>query len=405
MIRQLRQIGTDASLSALVAGFLAVLISYAGPLVIVFQAARAANLSTDMTSSWIWAISIGSGISGLLLSWRLKTPVVTAWSTPGAALLVGMLPSMPLAQAVGAYVVAALVVTAIGMSGAFDRLIERIPKGLASAMLAGILLRFGTDVFFSIKASPALVILMVLTFLLLKRNLPRYAIAGVMLVGTVYAVVTGTTHLSQVSLALVRPVFVMPEWSWHAVLSLGLPLALVTLTGQYVPGMAVLRGSGYAVPAGGIVGATGLLSLLLAPFGAHGVNLAAITAAICTGREAHEDPSRRYVAGIASGAIYIVVGAFGGTLALLFGSLPRELIATLAGLALIGAIGTGLVGTIQDEKHRDASVITFLVTASGMSFMGLGAAFWGLVIGAVACAVLHRPWKREAAPALNMRKV
>lgn len=405
MIRQLRQIATDASLSALVAGFLAVLISYAGPLVIVFQAARAANLSTAMTSSWIWAISIGSGLSGLVLSWRLKTPVVTAWSTPGAALLVGMLPSMPLAQAVGAYVVAALVVTAIGLSGAFDRLIERIPKGLASAMLAGILLRFGTDVFFSIKASPVLVILMVLTFLLLKRNLPRYAIAGVMLVGTVYAVVTGTTHLSQVSLALVRPVFVMPEWSWHAVLSLGLPLALVTLTGQYVPGMAVLRGSGYPVPAGGIVGATGLLSLLLAPFGAHGVNLAAITAAICTGREAHENPARRYVAGIASGAIYIVVGAFGGTLALLFGSLPHELIAALAGLALIGAIGTGLVGTIGDEKHRDASVITFLVTASGMSFLGLGAAFWGLVIGAVACLVLHRPWKRETAPALNMRKI
>jgi benzoate membrane transport protein len=272
-------------------------------------------------------------------------------------------------------------------------------------MLAGILLRFGTDVFSSIKASPVLVLLMVLTFLLLKRSLPRYAIAGVMLVGTAYAMLSGATRLSQVSLTLVQPVFVMPEWSWHAVLNLGLPLALVTLTGQYVPGMAVLRGSGYSVPAGGIVGATGLLSLLLAPFGAHGVNLAAITAAICTGREAHEDPARRYVAGIASGAIYIVVGAFGGTLALLFGSLPHELIATLAGLALLGAIGTGLAGAIQDEKHRDASVITFLVTASGMSFLGLGAAFWGLVIGAVACLVLHRPSKRAAALAPAMRKI
>ena len=245
---------------------------------------------------------------------------------------------------------------------------------------------------------------MVLSFFLLKRALPRYAIAGVMLVGILCAVATGTTRLSQVSLALVQPVFVRPEWSWHAVLSLGLPLALVTLTGQYVPGMAVLRGSGYAVPASGIVSVTGVLSLLLAPFGAHGVNLAAITAAICTGEEAHENAGKRYVAGIACGLIYIAIGTFGGTLALLFGSLPHELIAALAGLALLGAIGTGLVGTIQDDKHRDASVITFLVTASGMSFLGLGAAFWGLVIGAVACLILHRPWKR-AAPVLNMKKI
>lgn len=405
MYQQLKQIQSDFSLSALIAGFLAVLISYAGPLVIVFQAAKAANMSTELTSSWIWAISIGSGITGLLLSWRLKTPIITAWSTPGAALLVGILPTMPLPQAIGAYIAGSIVVTAVGMSGAFDKLIERIPKGIASAMLAGILLRFGTDVFFSIKASPALVIVMVLTFLFLKRFKPRYAIAGVMLVGILFAISTGTTHLSQVSLALVQPVFVMPEWSWHAVLSLGLPLALVTLTGQYVPGMAVLRSSGYPVAAGSIVSTTGFVSLLLTPFGSHGVNLAAITAAICTGKEAHEDAGKRYVAGIACGLIYILIGTFGGTLALLFSSLPHELIAALAGLALIGAITTGMIGVVQDDKHRDASVITFLVTASGMSFLGLGAAFWGLVIGGVAYLVLHKPWSTEAAAALNLNKI
>lgn len=400
MFSQLQKVKDDFSLSALVAGFLAVLISYAGPLVIVFQAAKLANLSTEMTSSWIWAVSIGSGLTGLILSWRLKTPVITAWSTPGAALLVVMLPHMPLAQAIGAYIVSSVAITAIGLSGAFDKLIERIPKGIAAAMLAGILLRFGTEVFGSINASPALVLLMIATFLVFKRLQPRYAIASVMLVGIAFAIATGKTNLSQVDLALVHPVFVAPEWSWHAVLSLGLPLALVTLTGQYVPGMAVLRTSGYKVGAGGIVSTTGIVSLLLAPFGSHGVNLAAITAAICTGREAHEDADKRYVAGIACGLIYILIGTFGGALALLFSSLPRELIAALAGLALVGAITTGLVGVVNDDKHRDASVLTFLVTASGMSFLGLGAAFWGLVIGGLAYLVLHKPWQRPVVVAV-----
>lgn len=398
------QVRRDLSLSALVAGFLAVLISYAGPLVIVFQAAKLANLSTEMTSSWIWAVSIGSGFTGLILSWRLRTPVIMAWSTPGAALLVVMLPGLPLPQAIGAYIVAALIIAAIGLSGAFDKLVERIPKGIAAAMLAGILFHFGTNVFSSINANPALVLLMVATFLILKRILPRYAIAAVMLVGIVFAAANGHSSLSQVRLAVVQPVLVMPEWSWHAVLSLGLPLALVTLTGQYVPGMAVLRASGYRVGAGGIVGGTGIASLLLAPFGSHGVNLAAITAAICTGDEAHDDADKRYIAGIACGLMYMVIGTFGGTVALLFSSLPKELVAALAGLALIGAITTGLVGVANDEKSRDASVLTFLVTASGMSFLGLGAAFWGLVIGGLAYLVLHKSWQRTVLPAPELDK-
>lgn len=393
LIPSLTQIRQDASLSALVAGFLAVLISYAGPLVIVFKAAHLANLSTELISSWIWAISIGSGLSGLWLSWRLKTPVITAWSTPGAALLVVMLPGMSLHEAIGAYLVSALVITAIGTTGVFDKLIERIPKGIAAAMLVGILLRFGIEVFTSIKASPWLVLVMLATFLGFRRLKPRYAIAAVMVVGIIFSVAAGQTQLNQVSLQIVSPVWVTPDWSWHAILSLGLPLALVTLTGQYVPGMAVLRTSGYPVPAKSIVTVTGGLSLLLAPFGSHGVNLAAITAAICTGREAHEQADRRYISGIACGLIYVLIGTFGGALVLLFSSLPKELIAALAGLALIGAITTGLVGMAQETKHLESSVITFLVTASGMTFLGLGAAFWGLVIGGVAYLVLHKPWQ------------
>lgn len=404
MISTVRQVRDDLSLSCVVAGFLAVLISYAGPLIIVYQAARLANLSTEMTSSWIWAISIGSGLTGLILSWRLKTPIITAWSTPGAALLVVMLPGMPLPQAIGAYIVASLAISFIGLSGAFDRLIERIPKGIAAAMLTGILFHFGTNVFSSISTNPALVLLMFATFLVLKRFQPRYAIAAVMLVGIVFAITTDHTSLSQVKLAIVRPVFIAPEWSWHAILSLGLPLALVTLTGQYVPGMAVLRTSSYSVGARSIVSTTGIASVLLAPFGAHGVNLAAITAAICTGKEAHEEADKRYIAGIACGLIYIIIGIFGGTLALLFSSLPKELVVTLAGLALISAITNGMVGVVTDEKSRDAGVVTFLVTASGMSFLGFGAAFWGLFIGGLSYLVLHKSWQRPTLSASPLNK-
>lgn len=394
----------DFSISAIIAGFLAVLISYAGPLVVVFQAAKIANLSTELTSSWIWAISLGSGITGLILSWKLKSPVITAWSTPGAALLVVMLPTMPINQAVGAYIASAVIVTLIGLSGAFEKLIQQVPKGIAAAMLAGILFHFGTEIFVSINARPMLVLVMLATFLIVKRFQPRYTIAMVMLVGMLLAISSGETHLSNVKLEIVKPVFVTPEWSWSATLSLGLPLALVTLTGQYVPGMAVLKTAGYKTSASPIITLTGLASILLAPFCAHGVNLAAITAAICTGKEAHENPAKRYVAGIASGIFYIMIGIYGGTLALLFSSLPKEMIAALAGLALIGAITTGIIGVVQDEGHRDSSVVTFLVTASGMSFLGLGSAFWGLLLGAVSYGVLHKRWTPPRKYTVNLPK-
>jgi benzoate membrane transport protein len=394
MKKQLWRFRHDLSISAFIAGLLAVLISYAGPLVIVFQAAKLSGLSTQMTSSWIWAISIGSGLTGLILSWRLKVPVITAWSTPGAALLIGLLPPTPYPQAIGAYLVSAIVIVIIGLSGAFDRVMERMPKGIAAALLAGILLRFGMEVFSSISINPILVLAMIGAYIAIKRASPRYAIAGVMIVGIAAAMFADKTHISEVTLDLVAPIFVAPEWSWTAVLNMGLPLAIVSLTGQFVPGMAVMRASGYKVRAKEIITTTGAASFLLAPFGSHGVNLAAITAAICTGKEANEDPEKRYVAGIFCGLIYILIGLFGGAIALLFSALPKELIATLAGLALIGAITSGMVGMVADESHRDASVITFLATASGMHFLGMGSAFWGLGIGCLAYFILHKNWSR-----------
>ncbi|UVL87973.1 benzoate/H(+) symporter BenE family transporter [Pseudomonas sichuanensis] len=374
----------DFSLSALVAGLIAVIISYAGPLIIVFQAAHQAQLSNEATASWIWAISIGSGLTGLLLSWKLRVPVITAWSTPGAALLVSMLPTVSLAQAVGAYIVASLLIAVIALSGAFDKLMRRLPKAIAAAMLAGILFRFGAELFSSIRLQPLLVLSMLAAYLLFKRLSPRYAILSVLVVGCGLATSMGQLDTDALVLELAVPLWTAPHWSWHAIVNIGLPLALVSLTGQSVPGIAVLRTAGYQTAARPIVSVTAIGSLLLAPFACHGVNLAAITAAICTGREAHENPDKRYIAGIACGAFYLLMGTFGATLASVFAALPREMIAALAGLALFGAIATGLTGAMADEKQREPALITFLVTASGMSFLGLGAAFWGLIFGLVA---------------------
>lgn len=381
-------ISQDTSLSAVVAGFIAVVISYAGPLIIVFQAAHEAHLGNDLIGSWIWAISIGSGLTGLLLSLWFRVPVITAWSTPGAALLVSTLPGLSLAQAIGAYIVASLLIAIVALSGAFDRLMSRLPKAIAAAMLAGILFRFGADLFTSLRGQPLLVLAMLATYLLCKRLSPRYAIVSVLVVGCAVAALTGQLHGQVLVLQAAVPVWTTPEFDLHTIINLGLPLALVSLTGQSVPGIAVLRTAGYQTPARPIVAVTAIGSVLLAPFASHGFNLAAITAAICTGREAHEDKSKRYIAGVACGLFYLLMGTFGATLASVFSALPKELIAALAGLALFGAISGGLVGAMADDKQREPALITFLVTASGMSFLGLGAAFWGLVFGIAAYGIL-----------------
>ena len=321
----------------------------------------------------------------------MKTPIITAWSTPGAALLVVMLPSVPFAEAIAAYMVSSLIIMVIGFTGTLDLLIRKIPAGVCAGLFAGILFSFGAKVFTFIKVDPFLTLSMFVVFVLCRRFQPRYAIAAVMIVGIVISASTGLMQVQDLDLAMTRPVFTMPVWSWGTILSLGIPLALVTLTGQYISGMAVLHTSGYyRIPANGIMLVTGFFSLLLAPFGAHAINLSSITAAICTGREAHEDPSKRYVSGIISGILYIIIGVFGTTLTVLFASLPPVFIAVLAGLALIGAFTTGIAGVVYDSENLEAGIITFLVTASGMELLGLGSAFWGLLFGGFAWMILKK---------------
>nr|WP_163501803.1 benzoate/H(+) symporter BenE family transporter [Halomonas socia] len=383
----------DLSLSTLAAGFVAVLISYAGPLAIFFQAAQSAEISSAMMSSWVWAISIGAALSGIGLSLWLKVPVITAWSAPGTALLVTLFPGLSLNEAVGAYISAALIILVVGVTGSFDRLIRLIPPGIAAAMMAGILFQFGVGVFTSLEQAPALAAGMLVAYLAFKRLSPRYVLVVLLVAGIALAVLFEGASLQSVSWQLAEPQLIRPEWTLEATLSLAIPLALVSLTGQFLPGMAILRGAGYRSEARPILTVASLVSLPMALFGGITTVVAAITAALCTGKEAHPDPDKRYVAGVANGVFYLLGALFSGSIVLLFTSLPGTFVALLAGLALIGAIVTNISKVVAESDHAEASVITFLATASGMSLWGLGAAFWGVVIGCAAYLILHRPWR------------
>lgn len=383
-----RSLFGDFSLSAVVAGMIAVAVSFGGPAAIIFQAASVAGLSPAQLGSWIWAICIGSGLTGVYLSLRFREPVVTAWSTPGVALLAAGWAAYPYPEAIGAFIVAGALITVFGVSGMFQAMMDKIPGPVVSAMLAGILFRFGVDVFGYLKSAPILAGAMIAAYLAAKRLTPRYAMVCTLAAGFVTAWITGGLDFSSVDASLAVPVLTMPSFTLGAIMGLGLPLFLVTMTGQNATGLGVMRASGYHAPATPIVALTGLFSTLLAPFGCHGVNLAAITAAICTGTEAHVDPSRRYVAAVVCGACYLAVGVFGAALVGVFTALPGALIAVVSGLALFGAIASGLTQAMEDASRREAALVTLLITVSGLSFFGIGSAFWGLAGGLLADRVL-----------------
>ncbi|GAB2911401.1 benzoate/H(+) symporter BenE family transporter [Rheinheimera gaetbuli] len=379
----------DISLSATVAGFVAVLVGFASSVAIVLQAAAAAGATPDIMASWLLALGIGMAATCIGLSWYYKAPVITAWSTPGAALLAGSLQGLTINEAVGVFIFTAALGLIIGISGWFDKLTRLVPLPLASAMLAGILLQFGLSVFTSLQTQLLLVSLMCLSYLLAKRLSPRYAILWVLLTGVATVLWQGQFDTSVLSLSLTTPVWVTPEWSVSALLGVGLPLLLVTMASQNIPGVAVIRTSGYQTPVSPLISSTALSTLLLAPWGAFSINLAAITAAICTGPEAHPDKDKRYIAGIAAGVCYLLAGLAGATVVALFAALPKEMIAALAGLALLGTIGANLAVATAEGEHREAAVVTLLVTASGISFFGIAAAFWGIVAGGLTLLLVN----------------
>lgn len=388
MATLLKTLKNDWSISATVAGFLAVLISYSGPLIIFFQAAQRAHVSTDMMVSWIWGISIGAAVSGIYLSIKYKTPVITAWSAPGTALLVTLFPNVSLNEAVAAYITSAIVIFLIGVTGYFDKLLKWIPQDVAAGMMAGILFQFGLGLFTASDSMPFIVFSMLIVFLIAKRLMPRYTMIWVLAAGVLLSLILGKMNPVDVSFSLAIPQWISPEWTWNSTLNLAVPLILVSLTGQFLPGMAIMKLSGYDTPAKPIITVTSIASLAVACVGGITIVLASITAALCMGKDAHELKEKRYITGIANGIFYILGGLFAGSIVMLFSLLPKELVAALAGLALLGAIATNISVAMKNDSQRDAALITFLATVSGMHFLGLNSVFWGICIGVIAHFIL-----------------
>ncbi len=379
----------DIGPSSVAAGFVTVLVGFTSSAVIVFQAAQALGASEAETASWLWALGIGMGVTCIGLSLRWRMPIVTAWSTPGAAMLIASNAGVPLSDAIGAFVLVAILTALFGFSGVFERGMRRVPLSLASGLLGGVLLRFGMDVFVSMRTQMAMTLAMSVVYLCGRRWFPRYAVLTTLLLGMAIAGANGLLHLGDVELRVAQPIFTMPSLSLAAVFGIALPLFVVTMASQNIPGIAVLRASGYAPPVSSTIGWIGTTNILLAPFGAYALCMAAITAAICSGRDAHPDPSKRYVASVFAGIFYLFTGVFGATVAALFAAFPKELVMAVAGLALFGTIGNSLAAALREDRDREAALITFLVTASGFTIGGIGSAFWGLIAGSI--ALLLRP--------------
>jgi benzoate membrane transport protein len=400
----------DLSLSAFTAGFVAVLVGFTSSVAIVFQAAQAFGGTPEMIASWMWSLSIGMGLCTLVPSLWLKKPVMVAWSTPGAAVLAsaGLAGGFSMSQAVGAFMLCAVLITLAGATGWFERVMNRIPVAIASALLAGVLARFGLQGFSAAQTALPLVTVMVLAYLLGKRFMPRYAVPLTLLIAIVFVAVGAGFTPAKIEFGITKPVWVTPAFSFSAFVSLALPLFVVTMASQNLPGVAAIRAAGYAdrrvqggdagIPISKVITLTGVATLLLAPFGAFAINLSAITAAICMGPEAHADPARRYTAAASCGAMYVVIGIFGAAITGVLTAFPVELVAAIAGLALLGTISSAMTAALQDEANREAAIITFLVTLSGVVIAGVGSAFWGVVAGALALLVQHYGRTKPAAP-------
>ncbi|WP_440108410.1 benzoate/H(+) symporter BenE family transporter [Acidovorax sp. BL-A-41-H1] len=379
----------DLSVSTFTAGFVAVLVGFTSSVAIVFQAAQAFGATPAQITSWIWALGLGMGLCTLVPSLILRKPVMVAWSTPGAAVLAtaGLAGGFSMGEAVGAFMVSAALITLAGITGWFERVMNRIPTEIAAALLAGVLARFGLQAFAAAQTALPLVLTMLVVYLVARRWAPRYAVVITLAAAIVFAAVQGHMVWSAVQLELAMPVFVAPQFSVAALISLAVPLFVVTMASQNLPGVAVIRASGYHLPISRLLTLTGVATLVLAPFGGYALNFSAITAAMCMGPEAHPDRDRRYTAAVSCGALYVAIGLFGAVITGLLTAFPKELVVAIAGLALLGTIAKGLATALRGEAHREAALITFLVTLSGVVIAGVGSAFWGVVAGSFALFV------------------
>ncbi len=378
---------TKLKLSHVTTGFIAVFIGYASAAAIIYQAAMSAGATQQQVASWFWALGVGMGVTTILLSFCYKKPIVTAWSTPGAALLITSLDGLTMNQAVAVFLFSSLLITFVGLAGVFERVLKQIPTALASAMLAGILLQFGLGMFASLTIEVEVVVVMLAMFVLARSWLGNLLIPSIFVVALMMCIGMGKLDVSEVSLSLTVPVVIVPDFELFSLISVGVPLFIVTMASQNLPGFAVLKANGYQVDSSKVITTTGVTGLLLAPLGGFAFNLAAITGAICMGPNADEDPKTRYMAGISMGVFYLLAAILGMSLVSLFSAVPTAIVIAIAGLAVMPTLLNCLTVSMADIRYREPALFTFLFTASGINLMGIGSAFWGICIGLLFCWV------------------
>jgi len=383
----MQKILEDISIPAIFAGFITFLVGISVSAVLVIQAAQILGATSEQISSWFWALGLGIGISGLFLSWKFKYPVATSWSTAGLALIIATGSGYTLYEAIGAFFICGLLTAILGFSGVFKKALSYIPQSLTSAMLAGVLLKFGIALFASLQTNWGFILSILAIYILSKRIWPRYSIVLTVIGGIAVCPLFMEFHTPVVQWSLAQPVWMTPEFSCSAVLGLPFPLFVINMASQYLPGIAMIQSYGYKPHINQLIGWTGLSQTLLAPFGCYSVNIAAISAAISLDDQVHPDPAKRYIAGMSCGFFYILVGLFAATLTSLLMSFPQVFITALAGIALFGTIGHNIALAFHEIEEREAALMTFLFSASGVQFLGIGSAFWGLIFGIIVMLV------------------
>lgn len=382
----------DWSAVATLTGVIAALMSYCGPVLVVFQAAQAFGASRAQVGSWMWALGMGMGAGSIGLSLLWRKPVVFAWSTPGAAVLAtsAATGAFEIEEAVGAFLVAAALTAIAGASGSFGRLVEQIPRPIAAALLAAVLARFLLDAAGAATQAPGLALLLTASYLGARAFVPRYALFFLLAVSVLYALVSRSGVWESMRWALTSPVFVAPRFTLAALTGLALPLFILTTVSQNLPGAMAIRASGYQLPTSQLLTLSAFSTLVLAPFGAFSIALSSVAAMLCMGAEAHPDPARRYISAMTCGIVYIAMGICGAPMVDLLIELPGYMVVLVAGLALLGTFTAALSRALQEPVSAEAAVLTFVVTLSGVSFVHVASPVWGLMLGLAACAIKRR---------------
>lgn len=384
----------DFSIPAVFAGFITFLIGISVSAVLVIQAAQILGANTEQITSWFWALGLGIGLAGMILSWKLKYPVSTSWSTAGLALIIATGSGYSLNEAIGAFLVCGLITAILGYVGIFEKVLTLIPQSLTSAMLAGVLLKFGIELFASLKTDWGFILSLLAVYIVSKKLTPRYCIVVTVIAAVVLCPLFMDFQTPTIQWSMAQPVWMTPDFSWSAILGLALPLFVINMASQYLPGIAMIKSYGYQPHVNQLIGGTGLIQTLLAPFGCYSVNIAAISAAVSLDDQVHPDPNKRYIAGISCGFFYILMGLFAATLTSLLMSFPHIFIVALAGIALFGTISHNIALAFHEVSDREAALMTFLFSASGVQFFGIGSAFWGLLFGFAVSFILKLKLKK-----------